>query len=86
LLLNPLSLQLQCSVRFGSANVTTLFDLSSFRRKIFYFFSFCFSSCPPPVEAGCKGTVAFFSFASGLKKYFSRCFATGAVDRHSTGC
>jgi hypothetical protein len=48
-----------------------IYLFSKFRAKTFFkFFVSDFSNCPPPVEAGCKGTVSFPSSASGLKNYF----------------
>jgi hypothetical protein len=57
---------LQALSAIGSAKVSKLFDLATFKKKTFFklFFS-RFAVGPPPVEAGCKGTISFSDSASG---------------------
>jgi hypothetical protein len=64
------SCRLQALFVIGSAKVRNFFDFPNSKRKFFKFLVSAFSRQPPPVEAGCKGTVGFSDFASDLRNFF----------------
>ena len=72
LVINPSQYYLQYFTRFGSAKVANFPYFQSLKRGKLCFFCFPYQAWALAVEAGCKGTVAFFGFTrDSINKFLS---------------